>query len=467
MLALGLLTLARLAVAATLPLSPDEAYYWVWSRALAPGYFDHPPMVALWIAAGTAVAGDTALGVRLLAPLATALGSVLLARAAESLLPGRHAGIAAAVLLNATLVLGVGSVTMTPDTPLLLFWTATLWALARLLETGDGRWWLVAGVAAGLAADSKYTGFLLAPVALAWVLLGPGLRHWLRRWQPWAAAALGVAVFAPVLAWNAAHGWASFLRQGGRAADWRPARAAQFVAELVGGQVGLATPLLAVLFAAGSLAALRLARRGRWLGVARLRDRDPRRRVPPARAGRPGAGELAVGLLPPPPAIAAAGLAPRWHGWRAPAVGLGAALTALVWFQGTTAALPLPRALDPTLIRLGGWATLGRDIDAVAARTGAAYVASDVYGLAAMLAWTLPRGRVVLGADPRWALFALPKADPGAAPGLLVRSTRRAASADPAVATLVRARGGVAAETYRLYLGLIERTAVAVLPRPR
>jgi len=38
----------RLVVAASIPLVPDEAYYWVWSRALAPGYPDHPPMVALW-----------------------------------------------------------------------------------------------------------------------------------------------------------------------------------------------------------------------------------------------------------------------------------------------------------------------------------------------------------------------------------------------------------------------------------
>ena len=57
--ALAALTLFRLVVAAALPLSPDEAYYWVWSRALAPGYLDHPPMVALWIRAGTWLAGDS------------------------------------------------------------------------------------------------------------------------------------------------------------------------------------------------------------------------------------------------------------------------------------------------------------------------------------------------------------------------------------------------------------------------
>ena len=94
-------------------------------------------MVALWIRAGTALAGPNPIGVRLLGPLSAALGSVLLYDTAECLFPGRHAGLTAAALLNATLALGVGAVIMTPDTPLLLFWTATLWAAARLASGGE------------------------------------------------------------------------------------------------------------------------------------------------------------------------------------------------------------------------------------------------------------------------------------------------------------------------------------------
>ncbi|RYY12865.1 MAG: glycosyltransferase family 39 protein, partial [Alphaproteobacteria bacterium] len=152
-LALLLLTAVRLAVAASAPLAPDETYYWIWSRALAPGYLDHPPMVALWIWLGTALAGETALGVRLLGPLAAAVGSLMLVDAANRLYPARRPGVAAAILLNATLMLGAGAVTMTPDTPLLFFAVMTLWALARVEH--DPRWWLVAGFAIGAGLDSK------------------------------------------------------------------------------------------------------------------------------------------------------------------------------------------------------------------------------------------------------------------------------------------------------------------------
>src|SRR6476620_3136159 len=43
----------------------DESYYWVYSRFLAWGYFDHPPMIAMLIKVGYAIFHNE-LGVRLL-----------------------------------------------------------------------------------------------------------------------------------------------------------------------------------------------------------------------------------------------------------------------------------------------------------------------------------------------------------------------------------------------------------------
>ena len=54
----------RLVAAAFTPLTFDEAYYWMWSKHLAGGYYDHPPMVAFVIRLGTMIAVDTELGVR-------------------------------------------------------------------------------------------------------------------------------------------------------------------------------------------------------------------------------------------------------------------------------------------------------------------------------------------------------------------------------------------------------------------
>ena len=435
-------------VAAATPLSPDEAYYWIWSRVLQPGYLDHPPMVALWIRAGTWVAGQGPLGIRLLAPLAAALGTWLLVRAAEDLFPGRRAGLPAAVLLNATLVLGAGAVTLTPDTPLLLFWTAGIAAMGRLIATGRAVWWLGVGLAAGCALDSKYTAALFGAGLALWLLADPWGRAWLRTPWPWAGGGLALACFAPVLWWNASHGWASLLKQGGRTGDWHPADALRHLAELVGGQLGLATPWVAVLCAAGVWSATRRWRHDRAACLlAALTLPAVAVFLQHALGDRVQANWPAI--LYPGACLAAAAYASRR--WRL-ASALGLALTGLVYLQATTAVLALPRRADPTLIQLGGWPGLLRQ---VAARR-AAFVAADNYGLAAILAHGLP-GPVVSD-EPRWALFQLPLARVAGQTGLLLRSHRRAGPPDPApwlsiapAGTLSRSRDGIVAEDYDVY----------------
>lgn len=454
----------------------------MWSRALAPGYLDHPPMVALWIRAGTALLGDGPLGIRLLAPVSAAIGSALLVQVAVDLFADRRAGVVAAMLLNATLLFGVGAVTMTPDTPLLFFWTLTLWALARLAATGRGGWWLVAGIAAGLAATSKYTAMFLAPGVLLWLLAAPSMRPWLRRWQPWAAVALAALVFAPVLAWNAAHGWVGLAKQAGRVGVWAPERALGYLAELFGGQIGLATPGVAMLCGAGLLLAVRRAwaGQGAFVLLAALTVPAVLMFVQHALGDRVQANWPSV--LYPQLVLAAACLGAPWRRWQMPSAALGFGLTALIWVQAAAAPLPLPMRLDPTLLRLGGWDSLADEIDVVAARENAVFVASDNYAHAALLARLLPPRLAVLGAEGRWALFDLPDAHAPVAgrTGLLLRSARRDDRPDSAnwaeitpVATLNRARDGMVAEAFRLYRVTGQapdrsgRDPLVILPRPR
>src|ERR1700753_2351823 len=59
----------RLVAAAWAPITFDEAYYWMWAKHLAGGFYDHSPMMAGVIRAGTMIAGDTELGVRLVSIL--------------------------------------------------------------------------------------------------------------------------------------------------------------------------------------------------------------------------------------------------------------------------------------------------------------------------------------------------------------------------------------------------------------
>jgi 4-amino-4-deoxy-L-arabinose transferase-like glycosyltransferase len=452
---LAALTVLRLAIAAITPLAPDEAYYWVWSHALAAGYLDHPPMVALWVRLGTLFAGEGALGVRLLGPLSVAAASMLLVDAGARLLPGRGAGLQAAVLLNATLLFGIGAVIMTPDTPLLFFWTCCLWALARLVSGGGGRWWLAVGVFAGLALASKYTGVLLCFGIVFWLLVTPSMRVWLKRWEPWMGALLGGAVFLPVLLWNAHHGWASFARQGGRVGTWQPVNAVRFLAELIAGQAGLVTPLIFVLCVAGIVAAARHAWRTRdaaWTLLAALTLPAVALFIQHALGDRVQGNWPAI--IYPAAAIACVGLQGQfWHRLRVPAIALGLAITLLVYVQGVADVFPLPVRSDPIALRMAGWDGLAAQVEAARRQAGADFVVADDYGVAAELARTLPPGVTTVGIDPRWGLFDLPQASVEGKVGILVRSARRGGAIDggPEIGHADRTSGAVTVEKFKLY----------------
>ena len=412
-----------------------------------------------------------AFGIRLLAPL---VGCARLRAAGPGRcgpLPG-PAGwdvVAAAALLNATLFMAAGAVTMTPDTPLLFFWTASLWALGqaardRATHLGGWRW----GPLSGAALDSKYTAALLgAGIALfgSWRrhLAGAGCgAPW-----PWAGGVLAGLWFAPVLWWNARHGFISFVKQGGRTGDWHPAEALRHLAELLAGQIGLMTPLVAALCGAGVWAATRRCRSEPAAALlACLTLPGIAVFIQHAFGDRVQANWPAV--LLPTACIAAAAYAPRF--WR-PAAALGFGMGGLVYMQAATAVLPLPRALDPTLIRLGGWDGLARDLTAQATSEGAGFVAADNYGLAASLA---QRGVAsVVGAEGRWVYFDLPDGKIAGQTGLLIRSRRRAGLPNPApwvtmtpAGSLARSRGGAVAEEYDLFRVTARHDMVLLPSRP-
>jgi 4-amino-4-deoxy-L-arabinose transferase-like glycosyltransferase len=332
---------------------------------------------------------------------------------------------------------------MTPDSPLLFFWTATLWAVERLAAGGPGVWWLAAGVFGGLALDSKYTALFLWIGIGLWVLLVPTVRPWLRRWQPWAACAIGFLLFAPVLMWNAAHGWVGFIKQGGRVEDWHPSRALGFLGELIGGQIGLATPLVWALCMAGLWVAGWQAVQRRdavWSLLAALS-------VPPALLFlQHVSGDRVQGNWPaiiyPALTIAAGALTVR-RPFLTGAVGLGFAMTALAYVQATTGLIPLPPRLDPIAMRLAGWDGLARQTQTFRDATGATYVAADGYALASELAWWMPGGTPVVGTDERWNLTTLPGTPLAGKTGLLVRDARRADPPDPAIWTNAERLGTV------------------------
>jgi 4-amino-4-deoxy-L-arabinose transferase-like glycosyltransferase len=197
----------------------DELYFLEAGHHLAWGYPDQPPLVPAVARLMSEMAPGSLVVLRLPSTLiATAV--VLLVGAIARRLGARPSGeaFAAAATALSGFVLGMGHLLSTATFDL-LGWTVLTYLVLRLVQGDDPRWWLPAGVVAGLTLQANVlVGFLLVGLVVSIVLVGP--RSLLRSPLPWVAAGVAFLIGLPYLVWQARHGWpqldvASSIASGG------------------------------------------------------------------------------------------------------------------------------------------------------------------------------------------------------------------------------------------------------------
>ena len=179
-------------------LQDDEAYYWVYARYLDWGYFDHPPMTALLIRAGSWLFGGE-LGVRIL-PLILNTATLALT---ESLLQQKNRNLFYAICLSLAAIQLTGFWAV-PDVPLLFFTAFFFWCYRKFLVQPSLAHTGLLALATALLLYTKYHGVLIIFFTL--------LSHFplFRKWQTYAAGMLALLLFLPHLWWQYNHGWMSF-----------------------------------------------------------------------------------------------------------------------------------------------------------------------------------------------------------------------------------------------------------------
>jgi hypothetical protein len=186
----------------------DSLYYLASARHLAPGYVDYPPLTPLLARLSLTLFGPSVFGLRLFPALAGAVIVVLTGLIARELGGGRFAqALAATAALASPLLLGANWLfqTVTLDQ---LAWTVSLLLAARLVRSGDPRWWLAIGLVVGIGLETKYTILALAAGLLVGALAWRGRGQLLTPW-PWIGALIALLILLPNLVWQVQHGWPS------------------------------------------------------------------------------------------------------------------------------------------------------------------------------------------------------------------------------------------------------------------
>jgi 4-amino-4-deoxy-L-arabinose transferase-like glycosyltransferase len=342
-------------------------------------------MAAWTIRAFTLLLGDSERVVRLAAASWSAVFCLFFFLAGRRLLGGR-AALAATATMLVTPFFSLGQTIITPDGPLVAGWIAAFYFTVRALQDERPAWLLAAGLAAGVASLGKYTGFLLLPQILAALLLDARGRRMLRGPYPWVGAALALAAFSPVVAWNATHGWASFGFQFGKRGHDMHLEPV-LVGRFFGLQALVVSPLLFLVLLASMVAALRRWRDATmrlcalfsvpmmalWTAVSPFHWVKMNWAVPVY----PTALLAAVAIYAARPA--------RWRGLLVATVSLAAFSTLYLTLMPIVPALPFPARDDTT----AGWRELAARVEAERAGSDLPVVGC-FYRTASTLAFNLP-----------------------------------------------------------------------------
>jgi hypothetical protein len=425
---LAALTVLRLAFASVIPLTEDEAYYRLWAMNPQFGYYDHPPMVAWWLALGRRLAGDTPLGARLVPVLASAAVGFLIYDIAKLAGLSRRTAARAVLWYNAAPLVGFGAMLILPDAATTLFWCLTLWAILKSERTGRGGWWALAGAAAGCAAMSKYSALFLGPGVLWWLLRSADGRRKLASPWPWVALVIAGALFMTNVAWNAGHHWITFAKQFGRVAPhgFKPLGPLSFLIVLV----LLSNPLTTPFLVRTLRTRLSLGGQGTGLDLVLITA------VPffaylclhslhaDVEAHWPAPAYPTLAILAAAGVDGRIGPGLRRLAMAAPIVGLALSTLALIHMAAPRTDVLWRR--DPSH-PLRGWTPFVQTVERLRAAHGAAWIGTVSYGTYAELEANHASGQPMLQVtERRRYLFATPpSASILAQPGLIVDLTRR------------------------------------------
>jgi hypothetical protein len=213
-------TLARLVFADSVGLGEDGAYSAAVARHFSLSYFDHAPMHYWLVGIAEWMSGSTAPFVLRLPFILLSIGSTWFLYQLTALAFGERAGVWAIVGYSLAVFFVLLPLYVGPDGPLIFFLLLTAWLVARTV-LGEARRptlaWAAAGLAGGAALLSKYSAVFFFAGVFLFLISDARQRRWLARPGPWLALLISLTVFAPVIVWNAEHGWISFSFQGGRA----------------------------------------------------------------------------------------------------------------------------------------------------------------------------------------------------------------------------------------------------------
>lgn len=193
-------------------MTTDEAYYWVWSIKPQLSYYDHPPFVA-WLFWMGQIFSDIGNAVRwpavLVGHLTIAVWYFIWKEFISSNLDRFSWWFYLALF---TPLLGFGSVIITPDLPVLFFWSLSIYFFLKAMRDQKSFDYILLGTFLGLGFCSKYHIVIFPIIAICYVTL-ENKWHLISLKNISLTILIGLLFSFPVIYWNYQHDFISFKFQ--------------------------------------------------------------------------------------------------------------------------------------------------------------------------------------------------------------------------------------------------------------
>jgi hypothetical protein len=176
----------------------DEAYYFFYSRDLAWGYYDHPPLIAVFIRLGTLIFHNE-LGVRFLYVILS-IGTILIIHKLSDVKNELLFGL----MIFSFMIFQITGFLALPDSALLFFTALFFLVYKRYSETNSMKDTLLLGLVMAGLFYSKYLGILV----IFFTVISNFRLIYKRSF--WVAVLVTTVLFVPHLVWQYRHDFPSF-----------------------------------------------------------------------------------------------------------------------------------------------------------------------------------------------------------------------------------------------------------------
>ncbi|WP_457599240.1 glycosyltransferase family 39 protein [Hydrogenimonas sp.] len=246
LLLLAAITLYRLFILThvDIDLYADEAYYWGWAQHFDFGYYSKPPMVAWLIMVGTALFGDTFVGIKVMSLVVYIFTTLNIYYLAKELFGDEKIAFFSAVAFVTLPAVWLSSLIISTDVPFLFFWSLGMLFFVKAIKSDRWSHWLVVAIAGGGGLLSKYTMIVFVVSAFAYLAFSPTYRRHLKNPKLYVTMLLAALIYLPNLYWNYTHEFVSFKHTEDNAHLEGPLFHPLHMLEFLGAQFGVFGPIL-------------------------------------------------------------------------------------------------------------------------------------------------------------------------------------------------------------------------------